>query len=93
MKSNKIKVALALTGIVLAGLLFWRQTSKPTVNLRPSSAVGEVLADELGRLLGGKSQVVVIGRSASRDGVDARGEQQLQQDSLPKPFRLIVYDK
>jgi len=75
MKTSQIKLTLALAAIALAVLLLWRQSSRPSMNLRPSNAVGEVLAEEVGRLLGGKGQVVLIGRSASRDGVDARGAQ------------------
>src|SRR5205814_2903596 len=55
--------------------LLWRQFSRPTINLRPSNAVGEVLAGEVVRLLGATGKVVLIGRSASRDSGDASNEQ------------------
>ncbi len=45
------------------------------MNLRPSNAVGEVLAAEVVRMVGDTGKVVLIGRSASRDGSDATGGQ------------------
>ena len=75
MKTNKVMLALAAMLIALAIWLAYACFSKPGVNLRPSSAAGEVLAEEVRRLLGGAGEVVLIGRSASRDGVDARGQQ------------------
>ena len=47
MKSKKIAVTFASLAIVAAAVLLWRQFSSPHVNLRPSAAVGEVLAEEL----------------------------------------------
>jgi len=75
MKKNKFTAAAALALIAIAIFLLWRQFSTPRVNLRPSSAVGEVLADELGRMLGTTGRVVLIGRGSSRDGGDASSQQ------------------
>src|SRR6267378_2355676 len=75
MKTNKIVAGLAALVIGFAGFLLWRQFSKPAINLRPSNAVGEVLAGEVLRMLGPTGKVVLIGRSASRGSGDASGEQ------------------
>jgi hypothetical protein len=75
MKTNKIIAGLAGVVIGFAAFLLWRQFSSPTINLRPSNAVGEVLAEEVVRMLGATGKVVLVGRSASRDGGDASGEQ------------------
>lgn len=45
------------------------------MNLQPSHAVGEVLADELARVLGGDGKVVLIGRAGSRQQPEAKGAQ------------------
>ena len=75
MRTSKIIAVLAAAVIALAVFLMWRQFSKPPINLRPSHSVGEVLAGELVRMLGGTGKVVLIGRSTSRDGGDASSEQ------------------
>ena len=75
MKTNKIIASLAVMIIGFAAFMLWRQFPRPTINLRPSNAVGEVLAGEVLRMLGRRGKVVLIGRSASRDGGDASSEQ------------------
>src|SRR6266853_858061 len=75
MKTNKIIAGLAVVVIGFAASLLWRRFSRPTINLRPSNAVGEVLAEQVVRMLGPTGKVVLIGRSASRDGGDAGSEQ------------------
>ena len=75
MKTNKIIASLAVMIIGFAAFMLWCQFSRPTINLRPSNAVGEVLAGEVLRMLGPTGKVVLIGRSASRDGGDASSEQ------------------
>src|SRR5437773_1196619 len=62
MKPSKILLILLLAVIALASFRLWRQFSKPTVNFRPSSAAGEVLADEVARFLNDTGRVVVISR-------------------------------
>ncbi len=74
MKSKKLIVTLAALAGVGALFVLWRQFSNPTVNLRPSTAVGEVLADEVSRLLGGSGKVVLISRQPPKDGPDANRE-------------------
>lgn len=74
MKSKQITVMLAVLATLGALFILSRQFSKPVVNLRPSAAVGEVLADEIGRLLGGAGKVVLVSRPLSKDGPDATGE-------------------
>jgi hypothetical protein len=74
MKSKQLAMTLALLACAVAALLLRRQFSSPTVNLRPSAAVGEVLADEVGRLLGGAGKIVLLSRQLSKDGPDATGE-------------------
>jgi len=74
MKSKNLVVTLAVLAILAAAFFLWRRSSGPVVNLRPSTAAGEVLAEEVGRLLGGAGRVVIIGREVSRQGLDATGE-------------------
>ncbi len=74
MKPNTPSWAIAVAAVVIAILLLWRQFSSPTMNLRPSAAVGAVLAEEVGRLLGGRGTVVVISRQAPTDGPNADRE-------------------
>ena len=45
MKSKKLIVTLTVVAILGAVLLLWRQIAGPRVNLRPSAAAGEVLAE------------------------------------------------
>jgi len=52
-------------------LVWWRPWSEPHVNLRPSAAVGQVLAGEVERLLGGAGKVLVLGRQIPHPGPDA----------------------
>jgi len=74
MKSKKLVLAVALVAILVAGYILWRQFSAPAVNFRPSAAAGEVLADEVSRLLGGSGEVLIIARQTSREGTDAMGQ-------------------
>jgi hypothetical protein len=74
MKSKKLVVTFAGLAVLAAALLLWRQFSGPSVNLRPSAAVGEVLAEEVGRLLGGAGRVVIISRQVPHEGPDATRE-------------------
>jgi hypothetical protein len=73
MKSNKRILAIALVAVAVV-LFWWRQLSGPTVNLRPTAAVGEVLAGEVGRLLGGRGTVVLLSRQPPEDGPNANRE-------------------
>lgn len=75
MKSNKVVGAIAVVVIIAAALLFWRQSAGPRVNLQPSSAVGEVVVDELSRLLNGPGKVLIITRQIPGDGPNAAREQ------------------
>ncbi len=75
MKSNRIKAALAVAVIAISTVVLWRQLSKPAVNFGPSHALGEVVAGEIARLSVRPGKVILIGRSAARDGKDARAEQ------------------
>lgn len=74
MKSPKFLAVIAVAGVAIAGFLVWKQFSAPRVNLRPSAAVGEVVADEATKLLGGKGTVVLVSREPPKDGPDANGE-------------------
>jgi hypothetical protein len=74
MKTKKIAVTFAGLAILVAAVLLWQQFSNPRVNLRPSAAVGEVLAEEVGRLLGGAGEVVIVSRQVPHDGPDATRE-------------------
>jgi hypothetical protein len=75
MKSKKLVVVLAVLAILAAAFLLWQQFSAPRVNLRPSAALGEVLAEEIGRFPGGPSKVLIISRQVRQEGPDARREQ------------------
>jgi len=74
---NKTNLSLAFVGgaIAIAIFFIWRQLSGTPVNFRPSAAVGEVLAAETARLLPGVGKVVVVGRSAAKEGQTAASEQ------------------
>ena len=74
MQTNKLKVALALALVALAGFLLWRQFAGPRINFKPSAAVGEVLAEEVARLLGGDGEVVLIARAPDPNDPDANSE-------------------
>jgi hypothetical protein len=74
MKSKPLIVILAVLAILGAAVLLWYQTAAPRVNLRPSAAAGEVLAEEVGRLLGGAGGVVILSRQARHEGPDATRE-------------------
>jgi hypothetical protein len=74
MKSKKFLVALVVVAILGSAVILWRQFSGPRLNLKPSAAAGVVLAEEVGRLLGGPGKVVIIGREVSKDGTDAAGQ-------------------
>ena len=75
MKSKALVVGFALASILLALFVVRQQFSRPAMNLHPSVAVGEVLAEETARLLGGKGNVVVLARASAKDGQTAGGEQ------------------
>ena len=75
MKNRVLLVTIAVASVALAVFLFRRQSSGPAMNLRPSVAVGEVLAEETSRLLGGKGNIVVIGRVSAKEGQSAGNEQ------------------
>lgn len=74
MQTNKFKVALTLALVVLAAFLVWRQNARPQINLKPSAAVGEVIADEAARLLEGNGQVILIARAPDPKDPDANSE-------------------
>jgi len=74
MKSKKLLATLAILACGLAAFIFWRQSSDPSVSLEPSAAVGEVLAEEISRLLGGKGTVVLLSRQPPKEGPDANRE-------------------
>ena len=71
MKSQQVKVATAVATGLVAVFLIWRQFSNPAANMRPSSAVGEVLAEEVARVLGAGGKVALISRQPLKDGIDA----------------------
>ena len=75
MKPKALILTLVLVSVALAVFVFRRQSSGPAMNLRPSVAVGEVLAEETSRLLGGKGNIVVIGRASAKEGQSAGNEQ------------------
>jgi ABC-type sugar transport system substrate-binding protein len=75
MKSKALVVAFALASMALVLFIIRRQSSGPAINLRPSVAVGEVLAQQTARLLGDKGKMVVIGRASAKDGQSASSEQ------------------
>ncbi len=86
-------MACALAATMLALVVIWRQFSKPAVNLRPSVALGEVLAEETVRLLGANGNTVVIGTTSANDSQTAAGEQlsSFRAAFKRKPsFRLIA---
>jgi hypothetical protein len=73
---RKTLTLVSVVVLIAAGvLLLHRRFSGSAINLRPSVAVGEVLADETVRLLGGSGKVVVVGRAVVRDGQSAASEQ------------------
>ena len=74
MKSKPLIITLASLAILGAAFLFWRQVAGPRVNLKPSAAVGEILAEEIGRLLGGAGEVVILSRQVTHEGPDATRE-------------------
>lgn len=74
MKTNKLTLALAVLLCLGAAWILRRHFSSPNVNLKSSTAAGEVLADEVGRLLGGTGKVVVLSREASKGEHDATAE-------------------
>ena len=74
MKSRNVVGLLAVLLLAGAAWLIWRNTDGPKVNLRPSAAVGEVLAEEVNRLLGGKGTIVILSRQPFADVPDANGQ-------------------
>ncbi len=75
MKKSTLLSGLALGLLVLAVLILQRHFSAPAMNLRPSGAVGEVLAAQANRLLAGDKGLVMIGRSSAKDSHNSTGEQ------------------
>ena len=75
MKSKPLIVVCAVVVIALALLMLRWQFTAPVTNLRPSTAAGDVLAEETARLLSGKGTVVVIGRAPPRESQTAGSEQ------------------
>lgn len=75
MKKSTLLTALALGLLVLAGLILQRHFSGSAMNLRPSGAVGEVLAAQANRLLAGNGGLVIIGRSSVKERRNSTGEQ------------------
>src|SRR5437899_198375 len=84
MKPTKLNLSLLFLLAAVAIFLLWRQFSKPVVNFHPSAAVGEVLADEVSRLLGGTGNVVIISRAPAKEGVDSKGEQRVSFEAALK---------
>ena len=74
MKSRKVLISLVVVAVLGSAVILWRHFSGPQLNLKPSAAAGEVLAEEIGRLQGGPGKVVIIGREVSKDGTDAAGQ-------------------
>ena len=74
MKPKAVLTTLALLACGAAAFVLWRQFSGPAVNLRPSAAVGEVLAQEVSRLIGGTGTTVLISRELPKDGPSANRE-------------------
>ncbi|HWQ91662.1 MAG TPA: hypothetical protein VN673_08320, partial [Clostridia bacterium] len=74
--NNKVYIVpFALAAIVLTLFTLRRNLSGPAMNLRPSTALGEVLAEETARLVGRTGKVVAIGRASARDEKSSGGEQ------------------
>lgn len=74
MKSNKTLIAILILLVLMAVLLLRSRSTKTSVNLRPSAAVGEVLVEEIGRLLPDGGDIVLISREPSKEGPDANRE-------------------
>ena len=71
MKSSKLPVTLAVLACLGALFLLWRQFANPGANFKSSDAAGEVIADEIGRLLGDKATIILLSREASKTEPDA----------------------
>lgn len=67
-------LVLALVGAVSAGFILWQRSAHPQFDSQPSAAVGEVLADEITRLLGEVGQVVLIARDQDKNAPGAGSE-------------------
>ena len=74
MNSKKLKGMVAALACLGALFFLWRQYSSPVVNFKSSASSGEVLADEIGQLLGGPGKVIVISREVSKSATDATGQ-------------------
>ena len=74
MKPKAVLATLALLACCTAAFVLWRQFSGPAVNLQPSAAVGEVLAEEVSRLTGSTGIAVLISRELPKDGPSANRE-------------------
>lgn len=75
MKRKTLILVSCFALVTLGTFLVLRQSSEPAMNLRPSTAVGQVLAEETSRLLGGAGNVVVLARDRDKDNQSAGGEQ------------------
>ena len=60
-------LVLAMVATAAAGLIVWRKSASPPIDSKPSAAVGEVLADEITRLLGEGGQVVLIAQAQDKN--------------------------
>ena len=75
MKQKTLIIAGAVVVIGLAAFILRWQFTKPPANYGPSTAVGEILAEETAQMVGGKGLVVVIARGSPQEGLSAGTEQ------------------
>ncbi|MCO5051071.1 MAG: hypothetical protein M9920_02055 [Verrucomicrobiae bacterium] len=74
MKSQKLLGLVSVLLLGAAGIFLWRYFSPPKINLKPSAAVGEVLAREAVQLADNAGPVVLLSRPVDKNEVDANGE-------------------
>ncbi|HNQ73451.1 MAG TPA: hypothetical protein PKN95_07595 [Verrucomicrobiota bacterium] len=74
MKSQKPLMLVSVLVLGAAAVFLWRHFSPRTVNLKPSAAVGELLAHEAGQLAGPSGKVVLLSRPVDPKETDANGE-------------------
>lgn len=67
-------VLLLLVVAVAVGFIVWRKAASPQHNSKLSAAVGEVLAEEITRLLGEGGKVVLIAQARDKSAPEADGE-------------------